>query len=194
MKPNAWELCDLTIDEWLALDLDTRIRLAASSYLGWRYGEGRFAFGGGVIDPKLVGPPSTTNCSTFTVALLTAAYPNAPWTQQDYKDLQIFTMARPLSPIDAVVRLKIGSVVPVPLEGRWHLVQGWRTLGVKNTDGSWKVKPSGHSFKIKPSGSVYGVLQAAGAEPGDIGPSWGATTLDEIKKEFKALYGFAVLD
>ena len=134
-------------------DLDTRIRLAASSLLGWGYGQ----------PPRVPVRPSwwpastkvaTTerdeliDCSTTTAWVLAEVYPDGKWvldpraaffylpngqrsgsvhrTEADYAALQIFAGQSPWSPIAAVERVGVGIQVTTPSAGRWHLVQSWR--------------------------------------------------------------------
>lgn len=177
---TAWELCGISGVVWRSLPLDIRLRLAASCHLGYRYGSGRFPYGGGCIPGNLVRGERTTNCSTFAAALLCAAYPDAPWAAADYRDLQIYDAARPLSPLDAVERVGAGTRTQAPMLARWHLVQGWRASG------------SGHAFLALTTGDrTLQVLQASSV--GKAGPTLTTTTVDAVIGQYPRALGWAVL-
>lgn len=187
---TPWGRFNLTREAWEALPLYVRLGLAACLHLDWVYGAGKFPYRCGAIPANLVNELArTTNCSTFTTAILSAAYPSIPWTIQDYQDLQIYSIARPLSPIEAVARRRVGEIVEEPVEGKLHLVQGWRTFGKPATATRPPVKPSGHSFVARREGDLLRVLQVAN----EVGPKWSYTTIADVEEEYRAALGFARL-
>jgi len=191
-----WDAFGLSLAAWEALGLPVRLGLAAALHAGWAYGAGRFPYRCGAIPSNLVDPEArTTNCTTFATALLSAAYPSAAWTSAEYAELQLFEgvfPARPLAPLDAVERVRVGVRVSDPVAGSWHLAQGWRTLGVRNPDGTWKVRPSGHGFLVRAgSGDSLTVLQATNV--GANGPTWTPRTWPALRTQYKAAFGLARL-
>jgi len=130
---TPWALCGLDEDEWCALPLGVRLRLAASCYLGWGYARDypHVAYRSpGVPESLISAVDRATNCSTLTASLLTACYPRAGWDLDDYGDLQVYAdrlPARPDAPCQAAERRGASSRTTGYLVGRWHLVQGWRS-------------------------------------------------------------------
>lgn len=125
---------ELTRDQYRALPLGVRLRLAASDLLGWRYKTGsdvRFpaARNGLAVPSSMIDPDGPgIDCSSLTAYLLMTAYPEAPWNGDRYGELQIFDAAEPWSPIDAVEQAGVGSRVSAPVAGTWHLTQTWKSL------------------------------------------------------------------
>lgn len=201
MTLTAWEISGLDADYWEKHALDIRIRLTAAGYLGgdWNYS---------LSKPKVLydmpdamrmnsleiselelkyGDNRITNCSTMTASVLTSVFPSAPWNVQDYGDLQVFAdrlPASPDSPIRAVERVGVGHHVLSLVPGRWHLVQGWRSLS----------PPSGHAFLVlsDESGDIDQILEATSID--NIGPRYKKTNLDSLKKQYAAGLHFAVLN
>ena len=101
-----------------------------------------------------------TNCSTMTACLLAATYPEAPWDAGAWGQLQVYDRRRLDSPMEAVHRMGVGFQVDTFTEGRWHLVQGWRSLDPLR----------GHAFLVKgmPDGREL-VLQASSRN--QVGPT-----------------------
>lgn len=187
--PTAHGLAGYDLGSWLGLPLGTRIRLAASAYLGWPYRSGSVpavAFSSPGVADKLVGQPATgVDCSTMTTSILTAVYPRAGWTQQDYADLQIFDAARRDSPMGAVVRRGVGLRVDDFAAGDWYLVQGWRKSG------------GGHAFLVFAGTDSILKLESTSrkyTQTGTpIGPRWLPTTADALRKDYDAALYLAVL-
>lgn len=177
MTVPAWSLCDLPHDAWVGLPLGLRLRLAAGLHLGWHYTpkgvKPAVPFAAGSIPADLVKPDArVTACSTFALALLMAAYPDAPWTMKEYGELQSFAEllpARPFACLDAVERMGVGERVTTPVPQAWHFVQGWVSL---------KPPFPGHAFLAWPDGSVALILQAAST--GGIGPCWTVAPLSTL--------------
>ena len=205
MALTAWDISGLSIDYWGEHSLDVRIRLAAAGYLGgdWSYS---------LSAPKVLydlpsamradsleiselqldyGDNRITNCSTMTVSLLTSVYPNAPWSQEDYGDLQVYAdrlPGQPGSPIDAVERAGVGERVDALVPGRWHLVQGWRTFEPSIP------RYSGHAFLVLAGddGDIDQLLEATSLS--NIGPRYKEITFAQLQKDYsKGLY-MAVLN
>jgi hypothetical protein len=205
MTLTAWEISGLDADYWEKHALDIRIRLAAAGYLGgdWNYS---------LTKPKVLydmpdemransleiselelkdGDNRVTNCSTMTASILTSVYPSAPWSVQDYGDLQVFgdrLPAHPDSPIRAVERVGVGQRVGLLMPGRWHLVQGWRRFDPN------KPSYSGHAFLVlaDDNGDVDQVLEATSID--NIGPRYKRTTLEGLRKQYPKGLHLAVLN
>lgn len=179
---TAPTLCGLTVGEWRALPVGTRIRLAAGLYLGWRYPPTKtdkvsLAFDGPGL-PTLTGT-RYVNCSPFTASILCAVF-EAKVDANTYGDLVVFAdrlPARPDSPILAVERMGVGTRTAA-LSG-WCLVQGWRSLS----------PPSGHAFLVAPDGLK---LESTNAD-GYVGPRWAPTTLAALRAAYPAALHIARL-
>jgi hypothetical protein len=193
---TAWAVAGLTRREWVRHALDIRIRIAAGPYLdSWDYsiewGKAKVlydlpdAMGAEGVEWK-AGDGRLTNCSTLTASLLTSVYPDAPWTMREYGDLQVFKdrldAGQTDSPIRAVERMGIGKRVDKPTEGKWHLVQGWRSLD----------PPRGHAFLVLAFDDVnLQVLEATSRR--SIGPRYKTTTLAELQREYSKALHWAAL-
>jgi len=202
---TAWEIAGCTKNYWCKQSLDVRIRLASAGYLGgdWSYS---------LSSPKVLydlpsamkadsleiselqladGDNRVTNCSTMTVSLLTSVYPNAPWSQEDYGDLQVYAdrlPGQPGSPIDAVERAGVGERVDVLVPGRWHLVQGWRTFDPSVP------RYSGHAFLVLAGddGDIDQVLEATSLS--NIGPRYKEITFADLLEDYPEGLYLAVLN
>lgn len=181
---NAWHLCGLSRADWVALGLSVRIRLAASLYLGWYYdhADPHVAYESPGIPAGLVRNGRTAyagiDCSTLTASVLTACYPDAPWTSREYGDLQVFEdrlPANPSAPVTACIRMRIAHMQPDLTLGRWHIVQGWRTLDPR---------PSGHAFLVQAGPGTALVLESTSWR--GIGPRWRYTTPTSLRDAYPA--------
>lgn len=169
--------------EYRALCLHSRIMCAVACYLGGSYTTKRpqapFDIPGTFA---ALGNGKATNCSTMTACLLAAVYPHLSWSREDYADLQIFDSSRPHSPMDAVIRRGIGRQVPDFIPGRWHLVQGWRSIEPLR----------GHAFLVQ--ALVHGpllVLQAS--SKGSVGPTCDVMPSNWVVANYKHSHFIAVL-
>ena len=185
---TPWALCGLSEEDWLALPLGVRLRLAASCYLGWGYARHypHVAYQSPGVPESLISTVDRgTNCSTLTVSLLTACYPRAGWDAEDYGDLQVYgdrLPARPDAPCQAAERRGVAVRASGYLVGRWHLVQGWRALGEA---------PSGHAFLVLGRAADLLVLEASAAH----GPRTRATSIGALSREYPAgLYACALVE
>jgi hypothetical protein len=205
MTLTAWEIAGLTQDYWCEHSLDIRIRLAAAGYLGgdWSYSlsapkvlydlpAAMYADSLEISETQLAdGENRITNCSTMTVSVLTSVYPDAPWSQEDYGDLQVYAdrlPGRPDSPIDAVERAGVGTRVDALVPGRWHLVQGWRTFDPSIP------RYSGHAFLVlaDDTGDIDQVLEATSLS--NIGPRYKEITFAKLQSDYSEGLYLAVLN
>lgn len=184
---TAWAAAGLTLQEWRQHSLDIRIRIAAAMYMvGWAYSLSNpaVAFRSPGVPDNLVRRSRLTNCSTLTASILTAIFGWLPWSLQEYGDLQVFADRlpdHPDAPIRAVERMGVGARVSGPLDRRWHLVQGWRSL----------TRPSGHAFLVRRDGATLLVLEASSRN--NVGPIYRRTTLSELADAYPAGLFWAVL-
>ena len=198
MATTAWDIAGLARAEWEMLPLDTRLRIAAGPYLdSWGYDLARARVLYDLPDAMRadrveLGPGDSrlTNCSTLTTSLLTSCYPSAPWTVEEYGDLQVFADRlpdRPDAPVQAVVRMGIGRAVQSPTLGVWHLVQGWRTFDPTGP------RYSGHALLVlgDPNGEGVQVLEATSRR--GIGPRYRRSTWSELRREYGYSLHLAVL-
>lgn len=125
-------------DEFRALPLEVRLRLAANDCLGWRYGTGnkvRFPAARPMLPERLVDPDGgCIDCSSFTAYVLATAYPGGHWSRARYAELQIFDAQRPWSPISAVEYAGVGSRIDGPAKGVWALCQSWVDASTRDGD------------------------------------------------------------
>ncbi len=170
----------LGLDErqWASLPLSVRIMSAAALFMGGRYGKAQapFSLGEWVSLP----PGKGSVCSTFTGCILAAAYPDAGWTAEDWRDLQIMGPAKD-SPMFAVMRRGIGDRVADFQPGRWHLVQGWRH------------KSAGHQFFVRadPQADFLQVVQSTSVRK--AGPTVDMVSAESIRKRYPHDLFIAVL-
>lgn len=131
------------------MNLDQRMRVAASDYLGWAHRDTakgqqpRVARSHPIIPVKVVRPhgPMYTDCTTFEIGVLTQAFPAARWKPEHYQRLQL-TREEPWGGLAVVQELGIAAPVAAPIEGRIHMAQAWKGLvGGKAVDAS-----RGHAF------------------------------------------------
>jgi hypothetical protein len=184
MIRKAWEAAGVDLDQWLARKVGLRIRLAAAPYMvGWGYslGSPRVAYPSPGVPESLVGGERVTNCSTLTASLVTSVFADRPWTSREYGDLQVFADRLPDSP-DAPIRAAVRMDVAIETESfvakRWHIVQGWRSLGAK---------PSGHAFLVRAGEDAESLLVLeATSRGGGIGPRYLSTTASALRKEYGA--------
>lgn len=122
-----------------------RLRRAFDDCRNLAYGSGgmvrfpRYAPG---LPRHLIGWATAIDCSSLTAYMLLHAFQG----QLDdpsrlYKDLQVWSLAEPWSPITGALRERLGVEVPKPRIGRWCLLQSWRM-----TDGKPK---SGHAMLVR---------------------------------------------
>ena len=188
IAPTAWEVAGLTVEEWLRHSLDVRIRIAAAPYMtGWHYAvaEPSVAYDSPAIPRSMIARNHGTNCSTMTASLLTSVFADSPWTGREYRDLQVFSDRlpdSPDSPIKAVERMGFGIRVNAPIAGRWHLVQGWRSLGSR---------PSGHAFLMLAERDGLTVLEVTSIA--NYGPRYKKTTFEKLTQQYSAALFLAVL-
>ena len=178
----------------MSLDLATRpeplaVRIGRllPAYAGWAYDRANV----GVVTkhaaiPAVVrnAPYRATNCSTLTVDLLFALYPDAGWDGKDYGDLQVFAdrlPGRPFAPIEAAVRRQVGYEVDFFITGCWHLCQGWHA----------KPARTGHAFLVyADSQEELLVLEAQNREQ-VVDTRW--TSLGDLRERYRGGIGVAVL-
>lgn len=118
-----------------ALPLATRIDLALAQLVGWRYGGPFFPTRPGWFPTRtrVASAPAEEliDCSSLVAWLLAQVYPMAPWSQTEYRELQVFDVSKPFSAMDAVVRVGVGrrwNSAESPADGDTVLVQNWRKL------------------------------------------------------------------
>lgn len=163
----------LTLDP--ELDLDVRIRAIASDLLGMRYGgDVGFPRAAPGLPSRFVNPRAARiNCSSLTAYILAHLYAHESINAgRLYADLQIFDDRRPWSPIEGIVRQRLGDEVPAPVIGCWHLVQLWRSAIPGQLAG-------GHACLayLRPDG-VLVVLESVVRDA--TGPAWRLTTWSEL--------------
>lgn len=88
---------------------------------------------------------TTTNCCRAVELILVELYGDAV-RSSEHPALMVMDPSQPFSPVDACVRLGIGERVDEPLAGRWHVVQGWRTLNEYGHVPNPSPSPNGHTF------------------------------------------------
>ena len=191
---TAWEAAGMTQEYWGKHALDIRIRLAAQPYMdgSWGYDLGSPAvlwdLPSAMRAGRIVGRSKKTNCSTLTTSLITSVFPDAPWSSQEYGDLQVFGDRLPAtdSPVLAALRMSVGKAVDKFQMGEWHLVQGVRRLP-SNPKGF-----SGHAFLVNSlSDGGLEVLEATSRQ--GIGPCYRQATEDELRAQYVAGLHIAVL-
>ncbi|MGB1224335.1 MAG: hypothetical protein ACPHCN_09355 [Mycobacterium sp.] len=183
-QKHPWELLGYnSLLEWCSLPLNDRIHMVGSLFLGGRYtakGE-RSGTPFRLPDGIRVPPGKNTVCSTMTASILVSVFPHKPWSGGDWMDFQVGDAERLDSPVDAVVRRGVGERVPRFEDGRWHLVQGWRSF-----------EPlSGHAFLVKRVGDSALVLQSSSRNR--MGPTLDLVDLDVIARKYRAALYLAVL-
>lgn len=151
--------------------LGQRFCRAALLHLGWRYSTAPGKAGSPYPTPGAsLQPTGYTNCSVFAWALLTGAYPDVPWSAEDYARMQIMDAAERFSNVDMLIAKGVG--VPAS-ETRWTLYQGWRANGSGHTfltfDDTCRLHagtrtgpqfgepPGGMSAYLKTFASIHGV-------------------------------------
>lgn len=82
------------------------------------------AHGGGRVYRKGQTDDGTTDCSREVFATLAALY-GYNLVKPERPALMLWDAQWPWSPPEACERLGIGTLVPAPHPGQWHLVQGW---------------------------------------------------------------------
>ena len=180
---TANDAAGLTEASWCRHALDIRIRLAAAPYMvGWGYSVSspRVAFESPGVPSSLVGGARLTNCSTLTASLLTSAFPDHPWTEREYGDLQVFAdrlPESPWSPISAAVRMGVAKSTTDFHPRRWSLVQGWRSLGAN---------PSGHAFLAFADSDSESLLVLEATSIDGIGPRYKTTTATALRESYPA--------
>ncbi len=167
----------LSQQEFRALPLDARIRIAAADVLGWRYVTGngvRFPTDREGLPSSLVDPAGGgIDCSSFTAYVLTTVFPDGKWDRDRYAELQIMDAAQPWSPIDAIERAYVGSRVDAPVGGAWHLTQTWKSLSPLS---------GGHarlSYAMPGDPNQLLVLESTNAN-NKVGPRWSRTTWSKL--------------
>lgn len=116
------------------------------------------------------------DCSTLTTSLIMALYPDAPWDQQDYGDMQVYDRRRPGSPIDAVAHVGVGEAVAETAPESLHLLQAWRSLSPL----------SGHAVLVYDRGTgTLDVLESTSRE-NRRGPRWRTATPESLRAEYPA--------
>lgn len=115
------------------------ILVAAGRWCGVPYGH-----------PRVRGDLSVIDCSTLTARVLEAVY--GLLSREQWGDVVIADATRPWSPIE-LARVKFGSEVTDPVAGRWHLLQGWRTIPPNQP-------ASGHAMLAWSAGGHLHVLEA----------------------------------
>jgi len=110
--------------------LDERILTEFLPYrgLGWTRTDPRFPRQVGSVPTSLVGK-GPANCVTLTTGVIMGAFPNVPWTHDDYRDLMLWDGARKWSPMESVIRRGVGTNAGIPNPTGWTLVQGWGAGG-----------------------------------------------------------------
>lgn len=172
----------LSAHDYRALPLDARIRLAASELLGKRYSRDvGFPVKRGSIPSSLVRPGGI-DCSSLVAYILMTVYPSefTLWTGEHYAGLQIMDAARPWSPIEAVERAGVGSRVPRPVGGSWHVTQRWKSLSPLS---------GGHArlcYAHEDDPDLLDVLEAT-TRDGGIGATWSTARWSALTTGAQAL-------
>ena len=173
-----------TAEEFWALSLEARLRLAASDCLGWRYGTGskvRFPYARPMLPASRVDRNGgAIDCSSFTAYCLATAYPFARWTQQRYAELQIMEAENPWSPISAVERAGVGGRISQPVKGVIALSQAWVDASTKDGD-----SVSGGHARIVWCLDDDTLLVLESSSRGGIGPRWTfGVTFSELERRY----------
>jgi hypothetical protein len=166
------------------LPLETRIRIAASYTLGFRYGTGasvRFPSPYPGVTVKISPHSSQIDCSSFTAWILSVVYPDAPWDKTTYGDMQIFDAARPWSPIEAVERAGVGSRTASRVPGAWALCQAWKDARTDDGDSLG----GGHARIIRFDEEGDGVLVLDSSTRSSRGPGWSRITWDKLQALYR---------
>lgn len=189
--PRVWDAAGLSQREWEWHSVDMRLRIAAAPYMDgtWSYGGPRvlWELPAAMHVRSLESGKHRINCSTLTTSLLTAVFPSAPWTVQEYGDLQVFADRLPAtdSPVQAVQRMQIGAIVNGFVDGRWHVVQGVRR-GPDHNRGF-----SGHALLARSDGARVQVIESTSLS--NHGPRYRLTTAAELWNEFPSALHLAAL-
>lgn len=175
----------MSLAAFAALPLEARIRLAASDYLGWRYGSpNSFPNPRPGLPTGLVVPGRTSgviDCSSFGSYVLITATPAGRWDAARYGELQIFDAKAPWSPLDAVERAGVGVKVAEPVVGGWHVCQAW--VDDRLDDGD--PLDQGH-FRLVRAMTADSLLVLESTSREGIGPRWSLVTLVELRKRYPA--------
>jgi len=165
--------------------LETRIRIAASYTLGFRYGTGasvRFPSPIPGVDVTLSPYSSQIDCSSFTAWILSVVYPDAAWDKKTYQDMQIFDAARPWSPLEAAQRAGVATEISQePVPGRWALCQAWKDARTDDGDSLG----GGHARLIRFDDEGDGVLVLDSSTRSSRGPGWSRITWDKLKALYR---------
>lgn len=191
---SPWQLAGVSASDFRSLPIQVRVAVASACFLGWRYSltVPRVPFEVGSLPASLVAEAaSVTNCSTLTTAVLMACYPEAPWTLEEYGDLQVFADRlpnKPNAPILAIERVGVGSRVPAPVANAVHLVQGWRKTGDAAEDFR------GHAVIVMTDNDParLRVLEAT-SRSSNLGARWRSTNLENFRREYPAAIHFGAL-
>ncbi len=191
---SPWELAGVSESEFRRMPIRARLAIASACFLGWRYSltVPRVPFKAGSLPASLVvEAASVTNCSTLAAAVLMACYPEAPWTLEEYGDLQVYAdrlPSKPDAPILAIERVGIGARVAAPVANAVHLVQGWRKVGASAADFR------GHAVIVATDSDParLRVLEAT-SRSSNLGARWRSTTLEDFRREFPAAIHFGAL-
>lgn len=125
------------------MTLHDRLRAAFADCDPLQYGASRYPVWAPGLPQSLCGHATHLDCSSLTAYMLLHAYRNRlDDPHQLYRELQIFEGQPDWSPIGGVVREHIGRRVPVPVPGRWCLLQRWRF-------GSGGKRLSGHAMLVR---------------------------------------------
>lgn len=186
----AWDCAGLDVGHWLQRSVDARIRLSAAPYMvGWGYSSGspRVAYESPGVPSSLVLGSRVTNCSTLTASILTSVFADRPWSGREYGDLQVFADRLPNSP-DAPIRAAERMAVATPVEelvrGRWHLVQGWRSLGSS---------PSGHAFFALAGDDIENPLVLEATSIDGEGPRYKQKSMADLRDYYRTAMYFGLL-
>ena len=192
---SAW-CAGLGVQEFFALPLDSRIRLAAAEFLGWRYGTGRmvrFPSARPMLPAKLIREgdgASFIDCSSFTAYILATAVRGA-WTPDRYRELQVMDVLDPWSPIAAVVRADAGIQVDpqtIPL-GAWALTQAWVDADTRDGDGL----SGGHARLVRFHDRDRMLVLESSSRDGGIGPRWAEASYRDLQRRYPAGIRFGLL-
>lgn len=137
----------LTEEEFFALPLEARLRIAASDLMGWRYSRNNSVPHSreGIPDVVPVDPDGLggIDCCTMTSYLLMTCL-RGNWAGI-WALLQVVDAAEPWSPIRGVEQAGVGSRISGPVEGVIALSQAWKDATTLDGDGL----DSGHARLVK---------------------------------------------
>ena len=180
----------LTEAQFVDLPLSARIHLVASEFLGWRYGRDiRYPRVRPMLPSRLVDPRGQQiDCSSLTTYVLVSVFPHGEWSMPRYRELQIFDVRRPWSPLEAVEAAGVGVAIDGPEKGAWALSQAWKDASIDDGDGL-----SGGHARIVYFRSEDDLLVLESTSRGRLGPRWTQASYSNLCRLFPAGVKFSKL-